>query len=150
MPRAQSSVAPLVLALALLAALPARSEAATYSFRPVADGYVRSDAPGASFGSRRLLSAMRTPRQVRRAYLRFSVRVPVGETITRATLRLYARSHGTRAGVELRGVRIDSWRQSALTWRRAPAFGPAVARARRYRNRSWVSLDATALVRGPG
>src|SRR5919198_2036277 len=134
MPRARPFVAPLVLALALLAALPARSAAAMYAFAPVADGYIRSDAPGASFGSRRLLSAMRAPGQVRRAYLRFSVRVPAGETIVGATLRLYARSRGTRAGVELRGVRIDSWRQSALSWRRAPAFGPAVARARRYRN----------------
>jgi hypothetical protein len=150
MPRARLSLAPLVLALALLAALPTRSEAAAYAFAPVADGYVRSDAPRTSFGGRRLLSAMRAPRQVRRAYLRFSVRVPAGQTITRATLRLYARSRGTRAGVELRGVRIDSWRQSALSWRRAPAFGPAVARARRYADRSWVSLDATALVRGPG
>src|SRR5918911_80472 len=110
MSRARPSVAPLVLALALLAALPARSAAATYTFTPAADGYVRSDAPGASFGSRRLLSAMRTPGQVRRAYLRFSVRLPADVTIARATLRLYARSHGTRAGVELRGVRIDSWR----------------------------------------
>src|SRR5919204_1993940 len=136
MPRARPSLVPLVLALALLAVLPARSAAATYAFAPVADGYVRSDAPRASFGAGRLLSAMRANGQVRRVYLRFSVKIPAGETITAATLRLYARSHGTRAGVELRGVRIDSWRQSALSWRRAPAFGPAVARARRYRNRS--------------
>jgi hypothetical protein len=120
--------------------------AAPAVFRPVADGYVDAAHPGRSHGRDPRLLAQGS-RPVRRAFLRFNAELPAGRVLTRATLRLYARSAGGTAGVSLYSARQRAWRERGLTWRRQPHLGEhAVARASGYARGRWVSLDATALV----
>jgi Glycosyl hydrolases family 16 len=120
------------------------------AFRAEADSYVRSDKPRASFGTRRRLSVLRRHGQVRRAFLRFDVKVPAAEAVAGAVLKLYPQSRGTSRGIVVHEVSSNDWRQRTLTWRRAPDTGRAVARAERYPRHRWLRLDLDGLVRGPG
>jgi Glycosyl hydrolases family 16 len=140
----------LALACVALVACPASGLASRRAFPARADAYVRSDMPRASFGTGRRLSVRGGRGRKRRAYLRFDVKLPAGEVVTGAVLKLYALSRGTRQGIVVRPVSADDWRQRTLTWRRAPGRGAVVARARRYRRHRWVRLNLGALVRGPG
>src|SRR5687768_4626981 len=60
---------------------------ATLTLTPVADADVRADQPGRNFGPAAGLRVDGMP--IANAYLRFNVNVPVGETVTRATLRVF-------------------------------------------------------------
>jgi hypothetical protein len=111
---------------------------------------VRSDRPHESFGTSRRFSVRRASGQVRRAYLRFNVRLPAGEVPTGAALWLYAQSRGGRHAVAVRTASRRRWSQRTLTWRRAPGAGRLVARARGWRRHRWLHLDVGAAVRGPG
>ena len=125
--------------------------AGSFSVTPVADTYTRSDVPSGNFGTRQRLSARENSVQLRKSYLRFNVQLPTGTLVSRATLRLYAASNGTRAGVEVRGVADNSWEERALTHNNAPAVAPTVtARSSYYASGSYVSLDVTPLVEGSG
>ena len=136
-----------VLAWAAVSALyAAPAVATTLSFRPVADGYVDSSHPSSSYGRRaQLLVEGSRPR--RQAFLGFEVRLPSGHVTTHATLRLFARNRGGRAGVSLRPAEAGAWRERQLSWRSHPGItGDPVAHASRFRKGHWVSLEATALV----
>src|SRR2546423_2373649 len=85
----------LVLIAALCAgaihAAPAAADSG-YTFAPVADTYARSDRPAATFDGSSRISAMRARGQLRRAYLRFDVRLPAGARAPGGTLTLYAKA----------------------------------------------------------
>jgi hypothetical protein len=140
----------LVSACVVLLACPAGGLAASHAFRPTADSYVRSDRPHESFGTSRRFSVRRASGQVRRAYLRFDVRLPAGEIPTGAALWLYAQSRGGRHAVAVRKASRRRWSQRTLTWRRAPGAGRLVASARGWRRHHWLQLDVGAAVRSPG
>jgi hypothetical protein len=135
-----------LLAGALVPALASSSATAeTISVRPAADGYVESARPRSNYG--RGAKLLVGSRPVRRAFLRFNVMLPAGHVATRATLRLFARSSGGKAGVSLRPADAGAWRERRLTWRNQPGIGrKAVAGATRYRKQRWLSLDGTALI----
>ena len=139
----------LFAALCAGAALARPASAATYTFTPTADTYARSDRPSATYAKNPRISAMKARKQVRRAYLRFKVAVPASERVTGATLNLYSTSKGTRSGVALRAL-AGQWHPARLSWRNAPQPGRVLARARGYGRHTWVTLDATRMVRGSG
>src|SRR5205823_11027334 len=109
------------------------------------------DTATTNYGTSPRFSAQNQSGQIRRAYLRFNVSVPVGSVVTKATLRLYSEAAGTSTPVELHGAADTSWGETTLIWNNAPALGSAVAsQATGYANNVYVPFDATSLVRGSG
>src|SRR6476619_2728914 len=105
--RAFRSTGALVAALAFTLALPSAGLAASYTFTPEADSYTRSDLPTTNFGDGGRLSARDHRWQERNAYLRFHVDVPQDETITGATLRMFATTDGR--AIDLHRLADDTW-----------------------------------------
>jgi Cellulase (glycosyl hydrolase family 5)/Fibronectin type III domain/Calcineurin-like phosphoesterase len=138
--------------LTLTALLWSASEASadTYTFRPTDDTYIRSDQPTTNYGSSVRFSAQGSKSQVRRAYLRFNVQLPIGQTITSAALRLHTLSSATVPGVNLRGTLATEFSEKTLTWSNAPGFGATVDTAQNYGNKVWISLNASSLVTRSG
>jgi hypothetical protein len=123
----------------------------TSTFVAVADTYSQSNKPDSNFGTSIRISAQNRTTEIRRAYLRFNVGIPSGSVVSKATLRLTANGSGTSTGVDLRAVADNSWGETVLTHRNAPAVGSTViANAGGYADNATVSLDATPLVSGPG
>ena len=111
----------LALALAPAGFLASQASAATQTFTPVADAYVRSDQPSSNFGASTVLQVDSSP--VRRSYLRFDLSaLPVGSTITGATLRLYVSydCSASSPGWEVRSLASSSWQEGAITYASAP------------------------------
>ena len=147
-----------VIALGIVAAglgtalIGARTVATTASLAlaPLADTYVRSDTPLASYGSSPRISAQATGGQTRVAYLRFSITLPAGAKVTKAALRLFTVVSAPTDGVELRGVPSNSWSEAA-TWATKPAAAPTVtSRATGFAANSWIDLNVTPLVSRSG
>ncbi len=113
----------------------------------VADGYVRSDAPGSNYGRSTKLNVDASP--ITRSYLRFSVSGVAGP-VTKATLRLYATSSQTK-GFDVYGVTDTTWSETGITYANAPPLavsktgssGPVGAN-------TWIDVDVTDLVAGNG
>jgi hypothetical protein len=116
------------LALAVALAAPGAARAATATFRPVADGYVRAERPRAVAGTGKLLWVAARP-DLRVAYLRFDVRLPRGSRLRTAQLHLTVRGRSGPGGLALAGAAATSWRERTLTWRRAPRRSRPRARA---------------------
>lgn len=99
-----------------------------YVLSPVADAQVESGVPGSNFGSSNnlfLQSSSTSTYGNERGWLKFDLSsIPVGSTITGATLQLWNwRSAGAAMPVEVRGIADDSWTESGLTWNNQPALG---------------------------
>ena len=138
-----------LVALVIALAAPAAGFADSYTFTPVADTYTRSDLPTTNFGDGHRLTARDHPRQERNTYLRFNVEVPAGETVTGATLRMYATSDGR--SIDLHGLADDRWDEDTLVWDSAPEHTAAsVAHVDDVAVDSAFSLDASELVSGRG
>ena len=135
----------LVLLSGLMLAASA-ADARTRTHRPVADGSVRADQPGASAGTRRAMRVASDPRGV--AYLRFRVSGVGRRVVRRALLRVYV-SDGDRAGLELRRASRRSWSERSLTYRTRPRVGPVLSTSADPGGR-WVTFNATAAVRRDG
>lgn len=110
---------------------------------PVADAHVRRDQPGANFGGSAGLRVDGDPQT--NSYLRFDVSVPEGETVTKATLRVFA-NQSSGSGITVHGVADNSWQESQITWDNAPAIGASVGGAGGYSVNTYVEVDVTALV----
>jgi len=142
-----------LVALALVSAwvgVRAAEAGAATAVGAVVDTYSRSDRPNTNYGgSGQLIAAAGgAPGQ---AYLRFDVVVPAGSAVSKATLRVYALSPSGSSGVALRSLSDTAWGERSLTWHTAPEFGSStMAQATGYAKGSWVSLDATSLVKGGG
>ena len=143
------AVSAIVLVIATLSvAWISRSSGAnqTLTLTPVADAYVFESKPTQNFGASTALRADGSP--IMRSYLRFDL-TGVSSPITRATLRLYARSTH-RTGYEVRPVADSSWEERAITYQNAPAAGSTViARSGPFSTGQWTSVDVTTLAR-PG
>jgi hypothetical protein len=118
--------------------------AATGTFAPVADTYVRADAPGSNFGSSTRWS-VDDRRNVRRNVLvRFSVTVPAGERVVSARLRAYSETSASSSQYVDAYTTSGSWTESGVTWRNAPARGTWLAKQGDFAAGSWVQWDVTA------
>ena len=121
--------------------------AATSTLTPVADAHVRADQAGANFGTATELLLDGSP--VANGYLRFDVNVPAGETVTSATLRVFAKKK-SNAGFSVHGVSDNGWGETTITYANAPAIGAQVAASGAQDANTYVSVDVTPLVTGSG
>jgi hypothetical protein len=108
------------------------------------DAYVSTAHPHANYGSTAALRADATPRI--NGYLRFRL-VGLSGRVVHAQLRLWS-STGNLAGYSVRAVPDTSWDERAVTSRRHPAAGGAIARSGPFGPNSWSSTDVTGLVKG--
>jgi trimeric autotransporter adhesin len=123
------------------------SHAATLVFGPVADTEVHSGRPSTNFGKASRLGVDGSP--IRVAYLRFNVAVPVGETVTKATLRLFTTSRSA-ASFFVHQVANTSWGETTTNYSNAPAIGAQVAASGGYAGNAYVPVDVTRAVTGSG
>ncbi|MEO6501361.1 MAG: DNRLRE domain-containing protein [Jatrophihabitantaceae bacterium] len=108
-----------------------------------ADTYVKSNATGANYGVATSLQQNATSTAVAVSYLRFAE--PTA-TVTKATLRLFARSSGaTRSKVFSTSA---SWDERTLTWANRPALGAQVGLTGTLVSGQWTEADVTSAVRG--
>jgi hypothetical protein len=134
--------------LGLVSALPLAAPAATtVSFAPTDDTYANAEFPSATHGSEISMRVDGNP--VRRAYVRFNVS-GLTAPVTRATLRIYARTSQT-LGYDVRSVSSTGWSESTLTYTNAPAPSTVVtASSGPVTGGTWKALDVTRLVAGNG
>src|SRR5829696_9708329 len=118
------------------------SGAGTATLTPVADTYVKSDHPADRFGTRSDLKIDASP--VYDVYLRFDVSVPAGETVTRATLRMFPTSSSS-VGFTVHGVADTTWGETTTSYSNAPAIGAQVGASGAYPGKAYVSVDVTSL-----
>ena len=134
--------------LAILAvAVGGSAGAAGSTVAPVADSFVRSTQPGANFGTSTSIEL--GGKAASSGYLRFEVSVPAGETVTSATLRLYA-TQNKASGFTVHRVADDGWGETAVTYSNAPPIGTQVASSGSYAKNAYVAVDVTPAVTGSG
>ena len=124
----------------------ARGAVVTSTFTPTADAYTSGDKPTRNYGATTDLRVDAS--RPRNAYLRFDVR-GLAAPVTRATLRVYARSSSS-AAISLHGVSNSSWGETTITYANAPQVGPKASDSGSFKSGAYVSLDATSLVNGEG
>jgi Glycosyl hydrolases family 16 len=129
-----------VLAASLtMSAGPGGVAAAPVSFSPVADAYVSSAAPEASFGSERdLLAGVDSVTEgMYRTFLMFDLPDLEGKVVN-ARLRLFA-PLGIPDGGFAAGAR-SNWSEDTVTWAVAPAIGDAVTPDGALSGDGWVEV----------
>lgn len=136
------------LATVLCVAMPRAAFADSRVFSPVADAYVSAAAPTTNFGGASVLEMDATPTV--RSYLRFNVQLPVGATVTGATLRLYSTSTSPVAGFQAYAVPNTTWGEATITYGNAPALGSWLAASGAWSAPGWTSavLPASAVRNG--
>jgi len=123
------------------------ANAGTQTFKATADAYVSAAQQSGTFGTESRLKVDASP--VMRAYVRFTVQ-NVSGTVTRATLRLYART-SSNVGIEVRSVTSLGWTETGITYANAPAPSATVTRTSgSFSADQWIALDVTPLVVGNG
>ena len=141
-PRAR--LLPIILIIGLVGCLtglaPARAQAPSITFSPVADAYVDAGRPTAPLGTVTILRTYASPEQ--RSYLRFVVTGLSGQAVTRATLRLYANGSST-AGFAVSGVPDTAWSETGITYSNMPALGAPIASHGEHGGARYVSVDVT-------
>ena len=139
---------PAALAIVAVAvAIGGSAGAATTAVNPAADAYVRANSTGTNFGGASSINLGGRP--VSNGYLRFNVSVPSGETVTKATLRLYA-TQNKSSGFTVHRLTDNGWGESTISYSNAPAIGAQVAASGSYARNAYVSVDVTSLVTGSG
>jgi uncharacterized protein YjiK len=121
---------------------------AVTTFNPAADAFVTEDKPQENKGSdaKLLTNAQAGKRQI--SYLRFNA-TSLSGYVSKATLYLFARQD-SNVGVEVRAVSNNSWVESSITWNNRPSTGALIARSGPTKTDSWIAIDVTLLVSGPG
>jgi acid phosphatase type 7 len=117
----------------------------TATFYATGDAYVSTKYPAKNFGSQSVVRVDASPSE--RSYVRFSLANLTG-TVSRATLRLYARDSHSR-GFDVAAA-ASTWGDRTITWNNAPAVGPVVASSGPTAAGKWLSIDVTPLVVGNG
>jgi len=116
------------------------------TFAPNADAYTSADKPTRNYGTATTIRAGASP--IRNGYLRFALS-GLSDPVTKATLQVYARSNSS-TGITLHGVSDSSWSETGITYVNAPPINASVATSGTMTSGTWVSLDATPLVKGNG
>ncbi len=119
---------------------------ASYTFSPVADAYVRSDAATSNYGLGSTLTIDASPDY--HTYLRFNVTGTAG-AVTKATLRLFA-NDSSSAGCLVRGVAATAWDENQVTYANGPALGSLAGTSAPFAAGNWVDVDVTSLITGNG
>jgi len=108
-----------------------------------ADSYVKSSAVSTNFGSAATVQQNATAGATTVSYLRFPAPDAV---VTRATLRLFARSSGLTRSKVFRTS--GSWTEATLTWANRPALGALAGTTGGLSAGQWTEADVSAAVQG--
>jgi hypothetical protein len=111
---------------------------------PIADAQVQADFPSTNYGRETTLRIDNSP--VANGYLKFDVS---GVTVTKATLRLFARTTTTTA-VTVSSVADNTWTETGITYSNAPAIGAQVGTTGALTAGTWATADLTSAVKGNG
>ncbi len=121
--------------------------AASSTFTPVADAYVRGDRPNTNYGRQLVLRTDASP--VLRSYLRFNLQ-GLESTVVSARLRVYANSANS-LGYKVRSVADNNWSETGITYNSAPpASSTITASSGAIAAGTWTEVDVTSLVAGDG
>jgi hypothetical protein len=115
-------------------------------FTPSADAYVESANPSTNYGALTTLRGDGSP--IVRSYLRFSIQGLSG-TVEKATLRIFANS-ASSGGYEMRGVSVNTWSESTITYNNAPVVGNVLGSSGGFGSGVWTSVDITSYITGNG
>ena len=140
----------IVAALGLISGALQPALASTTTLTAQADSFVSSSTPNAKKGSATLL---KVNDDIKRAYFRFNLSsLPAGETITKATLKLFATTKPRCArGAEIVRAATEAWTESSITWNNQPGTtGSAVASVVSWTANSYVSFGVTSAVSSSG
>lgn len=111
-----------------------------------ADAYVSSSSPGTNAGTSSFLR-VGTGTATYRSFIRFEVPASAA-SVAAVTLRLHAASNTADGGaIALVG---DAWTETSVNWSNAPAIGAVIAPVGKIVSGTWVEIDVTAAIRGPG
>ncbi|OFW77858.1 MAG: hypothetical protein A2Z48_05870 [Actinobacteria bacterium RBG_19FT_COMBO_70_19] len=139
----------MVAALAALTGIVVPASASTTTLSADADAFVLAGSPNANKGT---VASLRIRNDIKIAYLRFDVpEFPPGETVSRATLRVFASSDSKcGAGAELIRAAADDWGETTITWTNQPGpAGPVLATVA-WSSKGFQSFDVTSAVTGAG
>ena len=121
--------------------------AATRTVAANADTYTRYDAKTSNYGTATRASVSGQASHWRHTLLKFRLPVlPAGETVSGASLRLYATSASTGLGADVYATTND-WTETGVTWNTAPARGIWLAKKGGYAAASTILWDVTKGVR---
>jgi hypothetical protein len=135
------------VALGTIAFVPAASSAAQLTVAASAETYTRADARHRNFGAAVRMSAQGDVGHARHALIRFArVRVPEGQKVVAATLRLTVSSKTGRGGVSLYKTTGD-WTERGVTWANEPARGKWLGK-KAVPGSGVVTFDATGALNG--
>jgi hypothetical protein len=128
------------------------TSAATLTFPAVADTWVDSQTPAASFGTATSLSIDGSP--ARWAFLRFDVSGTGGARVLAARVRLTVGPAGSDASVSggrLRVVSNHTWTEAGTTWDFQPAVdGPVLVSQGAAARNAVLDFDVTSTITGDG
>ncbi|RJT78371.1 DNRLRE domain-containing protein [Arthrobacter cheniae] len=124
------------------------SAAATVSL--TMDSYVQADRATTNFGSSIRLSTEGHANIWRNALLRFNIRVPAGERVVSAKLRVYSETSTTSTQFVDVFTTSGGWTEGGVTWNNAPVRGAWLGKAGGFAANSWVEWDVTKGVSATG
>jgi hypothetical protein len=124
----------------------AQGASTVLKLKPAADATVEAASPNSNFGTRNRLNSDGSP--VIRSYIRFTVPALNGAKITNARLRMYA-ADGSASGITISKT-ADSWSETGITFKNAPAIGSTLVTLGRFADLSWIDVDVTSAVQGAG
>lgn len=82
--------------------------------------------------------------------MRFNTGTLAGSVVS-AKLRLYVTNGAASAGGTIRGMTDTTWSETDVTYKRRPAIdGPQVGTFGNLAANTWLEVDVTAVVTGPG
>jgi hypothetical protein len=120
----------------------ARSEAGTYTFTPLADAQVSSDAPTTNYGTSARLTVDGGP--AAHSLVRFNASGLAG-TVTSARIRIYVNNPSPDGPTLYRTS--SSWSETAVTWNTRPsASGSALGDLGQVNSGTWVEYNVTPVV----
>jgi hypothetical protein len=115
-------------------------------FSEDADAALLSNRPTTNLGLAEQLSTDASPKIL--SLLRFNVQ-NISGPVNNATLRLFAESDSA-VGVDVAEVAADSWVETAVTYNTAPAIGSTITSSGEFDSGTWVEIDITSYITGPG
>jgi hypothetical protein len=130
-----------------LAPTQASPVAISTTFAPSADAYVYSGYPDTNFGLYSSLYVDESPAIL--SYMRFDLSSLDYSTIDNVTLRIYANS-SLGAGFELEQLTDNTWQEDTIDYANAPAPGQSITQSGPVSTNSWISIDLTSYINGPG
>ena len=117
----------------------------TFTVPVSADTYAAPAYPDTNYGTAVRLVASSVPSSTKTTYLKFQVtKIPTGASDIRATLKITRDDHHLPGPISLYKVTSNSWTETGLTARNAPAVGTKLAEVNTDSTTTTVSLPISA------